>query len=333
MIIGGTVQNVTVNGSISCNENAVAGIVGNIKNGLVKNCINNASVSGDSGMQHAGIAANCSNTTIQACKNFGSIRGRCLVGGIAGEVFNNSSILGCINSKDVTACGTRIQNFWDDISINMCNVGGICGALWDNSIISSSYNESIITTSTALDTSGYICLGGISGLMSQSSTIEKSSNKGQIIYKGKSGIIGGVVGYSVESTINQCYNTNIIKGNYITKQTSAGGIVGWYDGSTVKNCYNIAGVEGGTFSGGIAGGADSKQTNKKSYIYNCYSANTSILGSNIVGTFMGSLENMEIKNCIFITDTKYTGDERDNLTWTSWKFLTITEMKHYLPAL
>lgn len=328
MIIGGRVENATINGSITYSGDAIGGIAGNIKNGVIYNCTNNASISGDSSMKQAGIAGNCMNSTIQDCINSGTIRGKTLVGGIVGEAFDNSRIINCSNTKLITACGSRVQQFYENKAINTCHVGGIAGAVWNNSTVTNCSNKGDITTSSAFNlNNANICLGGIAGVLSNNSIVSTSNNKGRIIYKGNQGIIGGVVGYSVDGTISQCYNANEIKGNFITKQTASGGIVGWIDGCKVKNCYNISIVEAGFASGGIAGGSDSPQSRKSSYIYNCYCANASISGSDIVGTFMGSLENVGIVNCCFITDTKYTGEEKINIEWISWKFFTIDQMK------
>lgn len=321
MIIGGRVENVTVNGSISSNARCVGGVAGCIKSGTLYNCVNNATIAGDSGDEHGGITGSCESSTILSCRNTGSIRGKSGVGGIVGATTTNSNITSCTNTKTITACGTLYQNFYTSTNLGLCGVGGIVGFINVSSTITSCSNTGPIATSSVLGGT-FVCMGGIAGLVDSTSTITKSNNKGTITYKGKNGLIGGIAGYSLQSTINQCYNTNKIEGN-----STSGGIVGWYDGGTVKNCYNTASVQGTDVAGGIAGGADDNRTKKKSYIYNCYSTNTSISGSDRVGTFMGSLTNMEIKNCIFIINTKYTGIEYDDLTWTSWKFLTVAEMQ------
>lgn len=328
MIIDGRIENVTINGNITSDKNCVAGIVGNIKNGTIYKCTNNASISGDSSISHAGIAGNCYNSTIQSCTNSGNIGGKTLIGGIVGNATNNSTIEDCTNTREITGSGTIMQGFYTETSIAMCHVGGIVGALEGNSTINSCSNEGTITTSqTSLD-GKHICLGGISGLLTSNSTVNKSNNKREIIYKNANGLIGGIVGYSVESTVNQCYNTEGIQGRKDGDiGGTAGGIIGWNDGGYIKNCYNTAQIEGGYYAGGIMGGADGRHSKKRSYIYNCYSANTTILGNLNVGTFIAELDNAEIKNCCFITDTNYIAVEHDDIIWTSWKFLTIDEMK------
>lgn len=327
MIIGGRVENLTVNGNVASNGDGIAGIVGNIKNGTIYKCTNNASISAESSLQCGGIAGHCINSTIGACTNSGNIKGKTLVGGIAGEVYNSSQINGCTNSGQITSCGTRTQSFYSYPQVIMCHGGGITGALYGNATINSCSNSGTINTSTALS-GNYICLGGISGLLG--STINMCNNKGDVIYKSTNGLIGGIVGYSVDATVNQCYNTKKIQGR-LNGSTGCvtGGIVGWQDGGTLKNCYNTASIEGGTLVGGLSGGADGRLSKKRAYIYNCYSANTSILGNSTIetGTFMGTITYSEIKSCCFITDTKYIGTEQDDIIWTSWKFLNLQEMK------
>ena len=98
MIIGGRVENLTINGNITSSGDGIAGIVGNIKNGTIYKCTNNASVSAESSLQCGGIAGHCINSIIGSCTNSGNIKGKTLVGGISGEAYDSSKINGCTNT-------------------------------------------------------------------------------------------------------------------------------------------------------------------------------------------------------------------------------------------
>lgn len=331
MIIGGSVEKLTVNGTVSSNASSgVAGIVGDIKDGTIYQCTNNASITGSLGEICGGIAGTTMNSVIQDCINNGVVNGKVYVGGIVGWSYEASEIKNCINTSTVKCKETATINFYGT-NYELCFGGGIVGRAVQYSKIEGCRNEGKIIPNTEPIRGTYVCLGGIAGEIDEGSNITKSKNKGEISYRiNNNGLIGGIVGYSVnQCMIEQCFNMGIIRGRYDTTRgvAAAGGIIGWNDGSTIRNCYNMASVEGGEQIGGIAGGTDAYNSSDIGYIYNCYSATMSIRGTNYVGTFIGSLKQAEIKNCCFITDTTYTGRELEDIVWTSWKFLKIEEMK------
>lgn len=331
MIIGGRVEKLTIDGNISSNASSgVAGVVGDIKEGTIYKCMNHATIVGSSDNGCGGIAGTSTNSIIQECTNHGSINGKSFVGGIVGLTYESSEIKNCINQVNVKCKEAVAINFYGS-SYNMCFGGGIVGQAKEQSKIESCTNEGKIMPNSEPINATYVCLGGIAGEIEDSCTISKSNNKGEVSYRvNDNGLIGGITGYSVnQSIVEQCYNIGTIVGRLDSSRgaSAAGGIIGWNDGSTIKNCYNTATVEGNTQVGGLAGGTDGRCSSKRGYIYNCYSANTSIIGNTYVGTFMGSLKEVEIKNCCFITDTTYNGRELNDIIWTSWKFLSIEEMK------
>ncbi len=76
-------------------------------------------------------------------------------------------------------------------------------------------------------------MGGITGELSQSNSINNCTNSGVIIGTGK--YVGGIVGFSLEfGTINRCINNGYVEG----KNAEIGGIVGQANQTTIKKCIN-----------------------------------------------------------------------------------------------
>ncbi|MDR1589929.1 MAG: hypothetical protein LBS51_07030 [Oscillospiraceae bacterium] len=162
-IDGGTVQNLTIDGSIHTdyNNNAVAGLVG-YTNGNITNVINKAEVTvlGAGVSQTAGIAAVAENLdtttvlTISDCANLGAIRGRSRLGGIVGAAY-------CA-AQD----GTVIENSYNAGSITAGNgtgtayVGGVVGYCVGK--IAHVYNTGDVST---VLTGTRFFVGGVAGLL------------------------------------------------------------------------------------------------------------------------------------------------------------------------
>jgi hypothetical protein len=87
---GGTVQNMTVDGTVIGAKNYIGAIAGTNK-GTIKNCINKVNVSGSTTGQYVGgIVGSVEGTSTQSakvtgCVNVGNIEGKNYVGGIAGQ--------------------------------------------------------------------------------------------------------------------------------------------------------------------------------------------------------------------------------------------------------
>ena len=122
---------------------------------------------------------------------------------------------------------------------------------------------------------------GIVGV-TNGSTILNCDNSGNIQGENYIGGISGII--EDTSSVSTCYNSGNINGNI----HSIGGIVGCCGGnSSISNCYNIGNVVGGYYVGGITG------TLYDSFIINCYN-NASItannhteLGSSCIGGICG----------------------------------------------
>ncbi len=103
-----------------------------------------------------------------------------------------------------------------------------------------------------------------------------------------SGDVGGLVGFSMGTTISNCYSTGSVSGtqNYI------GGLVGEIYGSTISNCYSSGSVSGGAYIGGLIG------YNSGSPMSNCNSGYSKVTGTRDgIGGLIGYNEDSPVSNC------------------------------------
>lgn len=103
-VSGGTVKNLTVEGTVIGGE-CTAGIIGE-QNGTacVENCVNRATVSGTNNV--GGIVGKVNGSSekyIRACANLGNISGSNSVGGIVGQAYYKVTVSHCYNRGAVTA--------------------------------------------------------------------------------------------------------------------------------------------------------------------------------------------------------------------------------------
>lgn len=90
--------------------------------------------------------------------------------------------------------------------------------------------------------------------------IDSSSNSGQIIAitssANKTIYVGGIAGKVSQGSVINSYNANSVLGNYTNNLKSgtnyAGGIVGYSENLTISNCYNVGLVASGNTKGGIS---------------------------------------------------------------------------------
>lgn len=264
---GGTIQDLTVKGSVKTSTTSssyAAGIVSYGNPVTVKNCINEADVTVTGNGYAAGIIANTYGTgsKIDNCRNKGDISGKGgYLGGILGNAFGKTEITSSFNDGNITS--TAVSK-----SFPYC-VGGIAGNAGNaaaNSVITRCGNTGNITSPLK-------GTGGIVGRLA--GTVENSYNLGKVtgVYE-----TGGIAGASsaANSQVNSCYNRGEIIGVAPNKTISdktakgIGGIVGNTTGVSckvmVKNCYNTGEVYNETgitnvVAGGIIGnssGHDSK---------------------------------------------------------------------------
>ena len=134
-INGGTVQNVTVQGSVTSTAGNIAGVVGYNNKGTIKNCSSAVEVSctGGSFVHYYGGIAAYSSGTVTGCVNSGSITatGGAACGGIVGCNFGGS-VTDCYNKGTVENPGSHVggivgQERNGASTANCYNIGSVTG--------------------------------------------------------------------------------------------------------------------------------------------------------------------------------------------------------------
>ena len=181
------------------------------------------------------------------------------------------------------ASNTKITNVWNKANINAVgtNVGGIVGKSINNSKVSKAYNTGNINAGLDSDNNSYI---------------------------------GGIIGYAIDSTISDSYNTATINSD----GKIVGGIVGELIGkSKITNSYNTGDIssrkddnESGIV-GGIIGKSDKESNSLKLEISKVYnSGNISSTGSNVGGIIGENSNESEIND---IYNTGNINSNKDNV--------------------
>ena len=174
----GTVDGVTVSGTVNGTNN-VAGVVGKLTStGVVNGCTNKATVSGN---WNTGGVVGESHGEITGCTNTGAVTANNnSVAGVVAEQDYSGKVTGCTNTGAVTATSAAY------------GVGGIVG--WIRYYNNPDYTVSSVEVSGNTnegDVTGGISAGGIVGRWSQGGTCSGNINKGNVTgVDGVSGIVG-----------------------------------------------------------------------------------------------------------------------------------------------
>lgn len=180
---GGVIKNLTSAGKFSC-----SGIVNNLYQSTVENCINNAEITNDMNNRCAGIVGVITGGNIKNCINNGNISNTCSeanVGGICGKAVMGGLILNCTNKG-------AVSNITDSEDINS---GGICGySVSDTNKILNCINLGEIKKPTN-NTNYYI--GGISG--KNFGSVNNCVNIGTI--EGNNAKEGAIAGYNGSNAV------------------------------------------------------------------------------------------------------------------------------------
>lgn len=285
---GGTIQDLTVKGSVKTSTKSssyAAGIVSYGNPVTIKNCTNEVDVTASAKGYAAGVCAYLgTGSKMESCANKGSVSGYGdYVGGVAGTVTGSTTtITGCFNHGVVINTGKPG-------SMNYCT-GGIAGGISTGVIVERCGNTGNIT-STLKRT------GGIAG--SAGGTINACFNTGTItgIYG-----VGGIAGDSgtSDAKVTGCYNMGDVKGvspSASFKDTNAkgiGGIIGGVGGTSYKasisGCYNMGTVSNvSTLTDITVGG---------------------IVGCSAAKTYSGTAKEnlMTVTNCWYLDTTAAQGD-------------------------
>ena len=254
--VSGTVQNLTVDGTVSGDWH-VGGVVGYNSSGTVTNCAFSGTVTGSYSVGGVVGENSGSNGSVEKCHNTGSVNGSgYYVGGVVG--WNSGIVENCYNTDSVSGG---------------YSVGGVVG--YNNGgTVKNCYNTG---TGTVTGTVDYV--GGVVG-DNFGGTVENCYNTGSV--KGPDSVsgsyVGGVVGDN-SGTVENCYNTGKVTGS--TASSNVGGVVGFNSGP-VKNCYNTGTVSDGTISGGVVG-----ENFGSGSVTNCYFLPTADVNKNLSGIGLG----------------------------------------------
>ena len=250
----------------------VGGVVGEVfydgKRFTVSGCTNNAPVicTSDYNEGIGGIVGGAYAAVIRNCRNNAEISGNLFVGGIAGVAHWSPDgyakelglVENCTNTAHVTAVGKL--EYFDDIPNGFTpryTRGGRAGGIVGFSV---SVIESCVNTSTANVKSGAQDAGGIVGL--SQGTVVDSHNAATV--SADSLYVGGIVGRQLTPPQSRYtyYNSQVgvmrssNAGNVMAGEDRAGGIMGG-GGAPVLSSYNTGNVAGRNYVGGICGEIES----------------------------------------------------------------------------
>ncbi len=180
---GGTVQNLTVSGTVS-GYWYVGGVVGYNNGGTVTGCIFSGSGSVSGKNYVGGVVGYNDGGTVTGCifSGSGSVSGEWYVGGIAGR--NNGTVENCYNTGQVNG------------SADSSDVGGVVGL--NRGTVENCYNTDSV--------SGKNYVGGVVGY-NISASVTNCYNTGSVSgpNSGSGNSVGGVVGYNISASVTNCY--------------------------------------------------------------------------------------------------------------------------------
>ena len=104
--------------------------------------------------------------------------------------------------------------------------------------------------------------------------------------------VGGIMGSNDQSTVSICYSAGTVNGN-----DNIGGLVGYTYQSSMTNCYSTSDVSGNDNIGGLVG-----YNYYNSTVTNCYSSG-SVSGTTNVGGLLGQNYNTSVNNSFWDTET------------------------------
>lgn len=248
--VTGTLQNVTVTGTIYNRSgephSAVGGIVGDLAGGVVRNCAADLVI--DSNRRSLGFFA----------------------GGIVGLLEKGGLVQNCRSSVRV-----------DNVLANFLYLGGVAGAVMDSRVERCTYTGAITVLGGEIY---YIDVGGIAGNVQGRSSVTGCLVLGVLdatAYDFNCACIGGVIG-RVEgpAVVRDCCNRGSVSGG----ERAVGGILGDFslydrvaeDACLLENCLNLGEVVQSPDScsascGGIVGEIINKAVDRPVQVRNCVS--------------------------------------------------------------
>jgi hypothetical protein len=187
-------------------------------------------------------------------------------------------------------------------NLRLVNVN-ITGNLYVGGLVGNNYASTIdncstsgIVSSSAYEVGGLVGLSNSSGLSATISNCYSSAT----VTGGTSGMVGGLVGLSMQTIISNCYTNGIVI-DTVETWARAGGLVGESDNSIITNCYVAGNVISVNYVGGFVG------YNHATLISDSYSAAT-VHASSYSGGFVGfNTDTSSISNCYSIAQVTTSG--------------------------
>jgi hypothetical protein len=224
-----------------------------------------------------------SSSTITNCSiSSGSVSGGNYVGGLVGYALSCN-----ISSSHSTANVEGTDEFG--------GVGGLIGFSY-HATVTDCYNAGATV-------SGETNVGGLIGKAESNSAVSNSYSTANVEGTGAASEIGGVIGYSDESTVADCYNT----GTTVSGITNVGGFIGKTINSSISGSYSTANVQASgtaTYIGGLIGyGSETPLTN-------CYNTGR-INGGSSKADYIGGLVGYNIGGSALISACHSTGEVKN----------------------
>ena len=309
----------TVSGLKIDNALQYQALIGYVKGGTVKNLTVEGSVktATTSSAYAAGIVASGNPVTIENCTNKAEVTAtqKGYAAGVVAYIAGGSKVSGCYNTAKVAANGDY--------------VGGIAGNM-SGSAIENCFNSGEIVNTGKPGSYAY-CTGGIAGSMSGASKIERCGNTGNIesTIKRTGGVVGSASG-TVSSCFNTgnvtgTYSMGGVVGSTSTKDTK---ITNCYNIGDVV-CNNPSVTFSDTNAKGVGGimGDVSSASYTGTVLTNCYNAGniinndtkTDVTAGGVVGTSIGKkytgetvLGLIKAENCYYKAAENLEGDGADD---------------------
>lgn len=271
---GGTIQDLTVKGSVKTSTKSssyAAGIVSYGNPVTIKNCTNEVDVTASAKGYAAGVCAYVINgSKLESCTNKGMVSGYGdYVGGVAGTVTGSTTtITGCFNHGVVTNTGKPSSYAYSTggiaggistgVTVERCgNTGNITSTLKRTGGIAGSAGGTINACFNTGTITGIYGVGGIAGDSGTSDAkvtgcyntgdvkgVSPSASFKDTNAKGIGGIIGGVGGTSYKASVSGCYNMGTVSNAFTLTDITVGGIVGCsaaktYSGTATENLMTV----------------------------------------------------------------------------------------------
>lgn len=322
----GSISDVTVEGSMTIEEDYSGGVIGRNSGGKISGVTSNLNIKSEASRYVGGIVGYCNGGTVEACAFGGSlVHEGDYAAGIAGYALENASLTGCwtdslasvetdkgagvvayASSCEITGCVNRasVTAYFD------CS-GGVVGQAVNCTVtgcvnygtcqLEEYRSGCVVGYANATPVSGcvnygngtleYDQSGGVVGCTN--STVDNCSNYGDIDFSFEA--CGGVVGLALSgSTVTNCYNYGAIAG----KREYLGGVVG-RSNTQVSQCANYGTVSSSyEFVGGVVG--------LGSLITNCSNYGTVSSSSYYSGGVIGLTSSASVDSCFNYGDVVST---------------------------